>query len=78
MEYYSPLDHDGQRQDLEQRPELRSGSVEYVAPQEYMVIIVTEDFVCFKHQVVVCNLYTIPHIQHVKITVVLTGQDLMT
>lgn len=37
VEYFSPLDHNGVRTDIEQRPELRGGSVEYVAPAEYMV-----------------------------------------
>ena len=50
MEYFSPLDHDGQRQDLEQRPELRNGSVEYVAPQEYMVR--RRPWICFNTAIV--------------------------
>ena len=37
VEYFCSLDHDGVRTDLEQRPELRGGSVEYIAPAEYMV-----------------------------------------
>ena len=35
--YFSPLDELGNRQDARQRPELCSGSVEFVAPVEYMV-----------------------------------------
>ncbi len=37
MEYYCAVDSNGVRHDIDQRPELRSGSVEYIAPQEYMV-----------------------------------------
>ena len=37
IEYFSPLDHDGVRQDIASRPELNGGSVEYIAPKEYMV-----------------------------------------
>lgn len=37
MDYYAGLDASGRRHDEEQRPELAQGSVEYVAPQEYMV-----------------------------------------
>ena len=37
MEYYCAVDNNGVRHDIDQRPELRSGSVEYIAPQEYMV-----------------------------------------
>lgn len=36
-EYYSSLDANGRRNDIEQRPELIKGSVEFVAPTEYMV-----------------------------------------
>lgn len=37
VEYFSPLDGSGRRVDADQRPELSTGSVEYVAPAEYMV-----------------------------------------
>ena len=37
IEYFCTLDSDGRRMDFDQRPELNSGSVEYVAPAEYMV-----------------------------------------
>ena len=36
-EYYAPLDANGRRIDIQQRPELCCGSVEFVAPSEYMV-----------------------------------------
>ncbi|KAI5390829.1 hypothetical protein KIW84_075930 [Lathyrus oleraceus] len=36
-EYYAQLDATGQRVDLNQRPELTKGTVEFVAPTEYMV-----------------------------------------
>ena len=36
-EYFSHLDEDGSRRDKAQRPELSSGSVELVAPSEYML-----------------------------------------
>lgn len=35
--YFAPLDAQGQRQDLQQRPELLKGEVEIIAPAEYMV-----------------------------------------
>ncbi len=37
IEYFSALDHEGVRLDIAQRPELNGGSVEYIAPKEYMV-----------------------------------------
>ncbi|KAK4753049.1 hypothetical protein SAY87_021847 [Trapa incisa] len=36
-DYYAPLDATGKRIDFDQRPELSKGSVEFVAPTEYMV-----------------------------------------
>jgi hypothetical protein len=36
-EYQCNLGPDGRRQDYLERPELHKGSVEYVAPEEYMV-----------------------------------------
>lgn len=36
-EYYAPLDGDGKRSDARQRAELTHGSVEFVAPTDYMV-----------------------------------------
>ncbi|KAJ4979437.1 hypothetical protein NE237_010217 [Protea cynaroides] len=36
-EYFAYLDANGRRTDLDQRPELSRGSVEFVAPTEYMV-----------------------------------------
>ncbi|OWM81350.1 hypothetical protein CDL15_Pgr007388 [Punica granatum] len=36
-DYYAPLDAMGKRVDFDQRPELAKGSVEFVAPTEYMV-----------------------------------------
>lgn len=35
--YFAPLDAEGKRQDLQQRPELLKGEVEIIAPAEYMV-----------------------------------------
>lgn len=37
IEYYCAVDGSGVRHDIQQRPELTQGSVEYIAPQEYMV-----------------------------------------
>lgn len=37
VEYFCPLDENGRRRDAEERPELSCGSVEFVAPTEYMV-----------------------------------------
>jgi protein transport protein SEC24 len=36
-EYYCPLDQNGRRTDANERPELCQGSVELIAPAEYMV-----------------------------------------
>lgn len=36
-DYYAPLGFDGRRRDANERPELCKGSVEFVAPQDYMV-----------------------------------------
>ncbi|GAW81646.1 protein transport protein Sec24A [Plasmodium gonderi] len=35
--YFTPLDEKGKRKDLFQRPELCTGSVEFIAPSDYMV-----------------------------------------
>lgn len=37
VEYFCSLDASGRRRDADERPELSKGSVEYVAPAEYMV-----------------------------------------
>lgn len=37
VDYFCALDASGRRLDIDQRPELNSGSVEYIAPAEYMV-----------------------------------------
>lgn len=37
VDYFCALDASGRRLDHDQRPELSGGSVEYVAPAEYMV-----------------------------------------
>ncbi|EFJ52467.1 hypothetical protein VOLCADRAFT_72688 [Volvox carteri f. nagariensis] len=37
VEYFSSLDHNGRRRDADERPELSQGTVEYVAPADYMV-----------------------------------------
>ena len=37
VEYFCATDASGRRLDADERPELSSGSVEYVAPAEYMV-----------------------------------------
>lgn len=37
VEYFCNLDADGRRRDVLDRPELSAGTVEYVAPAEYMV-----------------------------------------
>ena len=37
QDYYCALDMEGHRQDRQERPELGHGSVEFVAPAEYMV-----------------------------------------
>lgn len=36
-EYYAQLDASGKRVDINQRPELTKGTIEFVAPAEYMV-----------------------------------------
>jgi protein transport protein SEC24 len=36
-DYYCNLDSNGKRRDINERPELSCGSVEYVAPADYMV-----------------------------------------
>jgi len=36
-DYYSPVDANGRRADLDYRPELNKGCVEFIAPSEYMV-----------------------------------------
>ena len=38
-EYFCHLDHTGTRSDGQFRPELSTGTVEYVAPSEYMVCV---------------------------------------
>ena len=35
-EHYSPIGQDGRRTDADSHPQLSSGSVEFIAPQEYM------------------------------------------
>lgn len=36
-DHYSPVGQDGRRADADTHPQLASGSVEFIAPQEYMV-----------------------------------------
>jgi len=37
QDYFSPIDTNGRRFDMDQRPELSRGCVEFIAPSEYMV-----------------------------------------
>lgn len=37
VEYFSTLDANGRRRDADERPEMSTGTVEWVAPAEYMV-----------------------------------------
>lgn len=37
VEYFCSLDQNGRRRDADERPELSQGTVEYVAPADYMV-----------------------------------------
>lgn len=39
MEYFCSLDAQGRRLDAAERPELSCGSVDWLAPQEYMVSV---------------------------------------
>jgi protein transport protein SEC24 len=46
VEYFAALDANGRRIDSDERPELSQGSVEYVAPAEYMVRASCVGWVC--------------------------------
>lgn len=46
MDYFCALDQNGQRHDIGNHPELTQGSVEYLAPQEYMVRVPSSPLGC--------------------------------
>lgn len=56
-DYYSPIDANGRRADLDYRPELNRGCVEFIAPSEYMVfILIQSNFTEYKYRLDLLNL----------------------
>ena len=47
VDYFCTLDANGVRRDIAERPELNSGTVEFLASQEYMVLTADASFVLF-------------------------------
>ena len=56
MDYFCALDQNGQRHDIGNHPELTQGSVEYLAPQEYMVRVPSSPLGCtYQFMTFLCN-----------------------
>ena len=66
VEYFCNLDAEGRRRDIDERPELSCGTVEYVAPAEYMVGVLACIYGIYTRYIVPTILQYIRYIYNVE------------